>query len=119
MGDPHCVQTIQPACIVAPVPSYTYPVYPHRRCADQDARTPPRHKIVIVGAGLVGLTAAIDLGLKGVPVVVVDDDDTVSLGSRSICQAKRTLEIWDRLGCAAPMLARGITWQKGKVFFRD
>ena len=101
------------------VPSYTYPVYPYRRCADQDAGTPPRHKVVIVGAGLVGLTAAIDLGLKGVPVVVVDDDDTVSLGSRSICQAKRTLEIWDRLGCAAPMLARGVTWQKGKVFFRD
>ena len=101
------------------VPSYTYPVYPYRRCADQDAQSPPRHKVVIVGAGLVGLTAAIDLGLKGIPVVVVDDDDTVSLGSRSICQAKRTLEIWDRLGCAAPMLERGITWQKGKVFFRD
>ncbi len=99
--------------------SYTYPVYPYRACADQTASAPPRHKVVIVGAGLVGLTAAIDLGLKGVPVVVIDDDNTVSLGSRSICQAKRTLEIWDRLGCAAPMLAKGVTWQKGKVFFRD
>ena len=99
--------------------SYTYPVYPYRPCADQSAPAPPRHKVVIIGAGLVGLTAAIDLGLKGIPVVVVDDDNTVSLGSRSICQAKRTLEIWDRLGCAAPMLERGITWQKGRVFFRD
>jgi 3-(3-hydroxy-phenyl)propionate hydroxylase len=98
---------------------YIYPVYPYRRCADHGATAPPRHKVVIVGAGLVGLTAAIDLGLKGIPVVVVDDDDTVSLGSRSICQAKRSLEIWDRLGCAAPMLERGITWQKGKVFFRN
>ncbi|HEX2117022.1 MAG TPA: FAD-dependent oxidoreductase [Alphaproteobacteria bacterium] len=101
------------------MPGYTYPVYPYHRCADQDASAAPRHKVVIVGAGLVGLTAAIDLGLKGIPVVVIDEDNTVSLGSRSICQAKRTLEIWDRLGCAAPMLAKGITWQKGKVFFRD
>ena len=96
---------------------YAYPSYAYRRCADHDA--PGRHKIVIVGAGLVGLTAAIDLGLRGLPVVVIDEDNTVSLGSRSICQAKRTLEVWDRLGCAAPMMAKGITWQKGKIFFRD
>lgn len=97
--------------------AYTYPTFAYRRCADQDA--PARHKVVIVGAGLVGLTAAIDLALKGIRVVVVDEDNTVSIGSRSICQAKRTLEVWGRLGCAAPMMAKGITWQKGKVFFRD
>jgi 3-(3-hydroxy-phenyl)propionate hydroxylase len=97
--------------------AYAYPTYPYRRCADHDA--PARHKVVIVGAGLVGLTAAIDLGLRGVPVVVLDEDETVSLGSRSICQAKRTLEIWGRLGCAAPMMRKGITWRKGKIFFRD
>ncbi len=99
--------------------SYTYPKFGYRICADQTAPAPPRHDVVVVGAGLVGLTAAIDLALKGVRVVVIDDDDTVSQGSRSICQAKRTLEIWDRLGCAAPMLAKGITWQTGKIFFRD
>jgi 3-(3-hydroxy-phenyl)propionate hydroxylase len=97
--------------------AYAYPTYPYRRCADHDA--PARHKVVIVGAGLVGLTAAIDLGLKGLPVVVIDEDNTVSVGSRSICQAKRTLEVWGRLGCAEPMMKKGITWQKGKVFFRD
>ena len=99
--------------------SYTYPVYAYRACADQSAPAPPRHDVVVVGAGLVGLTAAIDLALKGIRVVVIDEDNTVSLGSRSICQAQRTLEIWDRLGCAAPMLAKGITWQTGKIFFRD
>jgi 3-(3-hydroxy-phenyl)propionate hydroxylase len=97
--------------------AYTYPSFAYRRCADQDA--PARHKVVVVGAGLVGLTAAIDLGLKGIPVVVIDEDNTVSVGSRSICQAKRTLEVWGRLGCAAPMMEKGITWQTGKVFFRD
>jgi 3-(3-hydroxy-phenyl)propionate hydroxylase len=74
---------------------------------------------VIIGAGMVGLTAALDLAQRGIAVLLLDDDDTVSVGSRSICQAKRTLEIWDRLGAAAPMLDKGVTWQTGRVFFRD
>jgi 3-(3-hydroxy-phenyl)propionate hydroxylase len=54
--------------------------------------------VVVVGAGPVGLCAAIDCALHGLPVVVVDEDDTVSVGSRGVCYAKRTLEILDRLG---------------------
>lgn len=99
--------------------SYVYPEYAYRRCADQAAAAPPRHAVVVIGAGPVGLTAAIDLAQRGLAVVLVDDDNTVSVGSRGICYAKRTLEIWDRLGCVAPMIAKGITWQTGKVFFRD
>jgi len=41
------------------------------------------------------------------------------VGSRAICWSKRTLEIFDRLGAAGPMLAKGVTWQTGKVFHRD
>ena len=74
---------------------------------------------MIVGAGPVGLAAAIDLGQRGIPVVVVDDDRTVSVGSRAICYAKRALEILDRLGCAQPVVDKGIGWNVGKVFFRD
>ena len=66
-----------------------------------------------------GLAAAIDLGQRGIPVVVLDDDRTVSVGSRAICYAKRALEILDRLGCAEPIVAKGIGWNVGKVFFRD
>jgi 3-(3-hydroxy-phenyl)propionate hydroxylase len=95
------------------------PVYPYRRSTDQDGLGTRHHPVVIVGAGPSGLTAAIELGVCGVPAVVLDDNNTVSTGSRAICFAKRTLEIWDRLGCAAPMLAKGIVWQLGKVFFRD
>lgn len=75
--------------------------------------------ILIVGAGPVGLTLAIDLRLRGLPVVIVEEDDQVGAGSRAICWSKRTLEIFDRLGVAAPIVARGITWNRGKVFFRD
>jgi len=95
------------------------PVYPYRRSVDQDHAEPRHHPVVIVGAGPSGLTAAIELAACGINAVVLDDNDTVSIGSRAICFAKRTLEIWDRLGCAAPMLAKGVVWQLGKVFFRD
>ncbi len=96
--------------------SYTYPRYPYRKPPPPgDAPVP----VAIVGAGLVGLTLALDLALKGVPSVVLDEDDTVSLGSRSICQARRTLEIWHRLGVAERVVAKGVTWDTGEVNLRD
>ena len=59
------------------------------------------------------------LAARGVPALVLDDDDTVSLGSRSICQAKHSLETWDRFGIAARMVEKGITWEQGEVYLRD
>ena len=78
-----------------------------------------RHPIVVVGGGMVGLTAALDLARRGQPVVVVDDDDTVSVGSRAICYAKRTLEIYDRLGLGTRLMEKGVVWNRGRVFFGD
>jgi 3-(3-hydroxy-phenyl)propionate hydroxylase len=95
------------------------PLYPYRRSADQDRETPARHAAVVVGAGPVGLAAAIDLALNDIPVVVLDENDKVSFGSRAICFAKRPLEILDRLGCGEPMVEKGVQWRLGKVFFRD
>jgi 3-(3-hydroxy-phenyl)propionate hydroxylase len=93
--------------------------FPYRRSHDQDAATPARHPFVIVGAGPVGLTLAIDLAQRGQRVLLVDNDDKLSLGSRALCFAKRTLEIWDRLGVADRVVAKGVSWQVGKVFMRD
>jgi len=90
--------------------------YAYRRSPDQDARGPVRCPIVIVGAGPVGLTLAIDLAQRGAPVVILDDADRIGEGSRAICFAKKTLEVFDRLGCAAPMLEKGVRWSKGRVF---
>jgi 3-(3-hydroxy-phenyl)propionate hydroxylase len=75
--------------------------------------------VIIVGAGPVGLCAAIDLGLQGVDTLLVDQDETLCEGSRAICFSKRTLEILDRLGCADPAVAKGVVWNTGKVFLRD
>jgi len=92
------------------------PLYPYNRSPDQDVSR-VRHPVVVIGAGPVGLAAAIDLAQQDVPVVVLDDNDKVSFGSRAICFAKRPLEILDRLGCGDPMVDKGVTWNTGKVFF--
>lgn len=93
--------------------------FDYRRHPDQDAASPARHPVVVVGAGPVGLALAIDLAQQQVPVVLLDNDCTLSSGSRAICFAKRTLEVFDRLGCAEPMVAKGVSWHVGKVFFKD
>ncbi len=98
--------------------TYVNPVYPYVRSPDQSG-PPRRHPVIVVGAGPVGLAAAIDLAQRGVPVVVLDDDDTVSVGSRAICYAKRALEILDRLGCGQRVVDKGVGWNVGKVFFGE
>jgi 3-(3-hydroxy-phenyl)propionate hydroxylase len=77
------------------------------------------HPVAIVGAGPIGLAAAIDLAKQGVPVVLLDNDDSLSVGSRAICFSKRTLEIFDRLDCGQRMVDKGVGWNVCKVFLRD
>jgi 3-(3-hydroxy-phenyl)propionate hydroxylase len=94
--------------------------FSYARSADQTAGVAARrHPVIVVGAGPVGLAAAIDLAQRGIPVLLLDDDGKLSTGSRAICFAKRTLEVFDRLGCGEPMVEKGISWQVGKVFLRD
>ena len=93
-----------------------FKLYPYARSADQDASAPVRHPVVIVGGGPIGMAMALDLGLKGIACVVLDDHEGVGKGSRAICFAKRTLEIADRLGCGDPMVDKGVVWNIGKVF---
>lgn len=93
--------------------------YDYRHHPDQDAATPARHPVVVVGAGPVGLALAIDLAQRQVPVVLLDNDNKLSTGSRAICFAKRSLEIFDRLGCGERMAAKGVSWKLGRVFLQD
>ena len=98
--------------------TYQYPNYPYARPPELSGGGARRYPVVVVGAGPVGLAAAIELAQSGVPVVVLDDDDTVSLGSRGVCYAKRTLEILDRMGIGAPCVDKGVSWNVGRTFFR-
>ncbi|WP_109315452.1 FAD-dependent oxidoreductase [Pseudovibrio ascidiaceicola] len=98
---------------------FEVPLYPYVRSPDQDAEKAMRHKVVVVGAGPIGLAAAIELAMQDVEVVVVDDNDKVSWGSRAVCYAKRPLEILDRIGCGDQFVDKGVQWNVGKVFFDE
>lgn len=98
--------------------AYTYktqPYVPPKALTEPE----PRHKAAIVGAGPIGLAMAIDLAQRGIPSVIFAQGDSVSVGSRAICWAKRTLEIFDRLGVGDRMLAKGITWKIGRLFHAE
>jgi 3-(3-hydroxy-phenyl)propionate hydroxylase len=96
--------------------TYTWPRYAARRAPELGSASIRRVPLVIVGAGPVGLSAAIDAALRGQQVILLDDDNTVSVGSRGVCYAKRTLEIFDRLGIADRIVAKGVTWNVGRTF---
>ncbi len=96
-----------------------YKVYPYERSADQDATTPVRHPVVVVGGGPIGIATALDLGQQGIPVVVLDDHEGIGMGSRAICFSKRCLEVADRYGCGTPMVDKGVIWNLGKVFHQE
>jgi 3-(3-hydroxy-phenyl)propionate hydroxylase len=78
-----------------------------------------RHPVVVVGGGPVGYTTALGLANHGVPVVVIEADDSVCSGSRAICISRRSLEIADRLGALPGFLDIGLPWTGGRSFYRD
>lgn len=94
--------------------TYSYPKFDYRRPAEIGGRA--ARQIVVVGAGPVGLAAAIDLAQLGHSVLLLDDDNTVSVGSRGLCYAKRTLEILDRLGAGQHVMEKGVSWNVGRTF---
>ncbi|WP_109527415.1 FAD-dependent monooxygenase [Nocardia aurea] len=100
---------------------YTLPRYEFRRPPELDGYR-GTHPVVIAGGGLTGLTLAADLGLRGVPVVLLDEDDTVGVrgaSSRGICYARKSLEVFDRLGIAEKIREKGVTWSVGRTLSGD
>jgi 3-(3-hydroxy-phenyl)propionate hydroxylase len=93
----------------------------YRRHGDQDRADgqAAEHAVVVVGAGPVGLSLAIDLAQRGQSVVLLDDADRIGEGSRAICFSKRSLEYWDRLGVGQGMVDKGVVWSVGKIFHGD
>ena len=99
--------------------TYTYPKFEYVCPPEVAEQRSGHYPVVIVGAGPVGLSMAIDLAAQGQQVLLLDNDDTVSIGSRGVCYAKRTLEVLDRLNCGAPAVQKGVSWNVGRTFFGD
>ena len=99
--------------------TFTYPKFDYVRPPELAEGRDGHYPVIVVGAGPVGLTAAIDLAHEGQPVLLLDDDDTVSIGSRGVCYAKRTLEVLDRIGCDNRFVDKGVSWDVGRTFFGE
>lgn len=61
-------------------------------------------EVLIVGAGPVGLMAAIELRRRGIEVVIVDRRPEIGLMAKACGIQPRTLEIWDSIGTARSAL---------------
>src|SRR5262245_2300845 len=92
-------------------PQYRFVAPPELRGAER------QHDVVIVGAGPVGLTAALELARHGVDCVVIDAKDTLHDGSRAICIARHSLEIMQQLGLAERFVAKGLGWTHGTSYY--
>src|SRR6266849_1290104 len=65
-------------------------------------------RVLIAGAGPVGLTAAANLIAGGVPVTVLEAGPDLSEESRASTFHPPTLDMLDRLGAAKPLIAQGL-----------
>lgn len=77
------------------------------------ARIPP---VVIVGAGPTGMTAALDLAHYGIPSLLLDEDHTLSEGSRALAYHESALGVWEKLNATGPMLQKGIAWSRRHTY---
>ncbi len=77
-----------------------------------------QHKVAIVGAGPIGMFAALTLARFGVASVVFDNKDTFNDGSRAICVQRGSYHALERAGALGPFLDKALGWTKGRTFYR-
>src|SRR5690348_15600538 len=65
-------------------------------------------RVLIAGAGPVGLVAAANLVRHGVPVTVFEAGSDLSKESRASTFHPPTLDMLDELGAARPLIAQGL-----------
>jgi 3-(3-hydroxy-phenyl)propionate hydroxylase len=73
----------------------------------------------IVGAGPVGLTAAVRLASHGVRSMVLEaDPHLVKQGSKACLIQGDALEVLDKVGCAETIAHEGVRWHVGHTYVR-
>jgi 3-(3-hydroxy-phenyl)propionate hydroxylase len=77
-------------------------------------------EVVVIGAGPVGMTAALALARHGVPTILTDAAEHHSgEGSKAICVQRDVLDLFDRLGVGRAMADEGVSWTLGRTYFRS
>ncbi len=97
-----------------------YFTYPHFEAPTPDLRAErdDAAPVVIVGAGPVGMVAALTLAREGVRSILVDAKSTFNDGSRAICIARQSFHILRSLGAVEPFLEKSLPWTTGRSYYR-
>lgn len=95
-----------------------YFTYPHFAAPTERGGLSEAAPVAIVGAGPIGMTAALGLARMGVASVVFDAKPTFNDGSRAICVARSSFYILARIGAVVPFLDKALGWTTGRSFYR-
>ena len=96
---------------------FDYPRFAARRVAELDGAA-ARHPVLIVGAGPIGMTAALVLARYGIRCVLIERKDTFNDGSRAVCIARPSMHILERVGAVAPFVEKALGWRFGRSYYR-
>lgn len=92
--------------------------YPRFDPPGKDRASGVAHRVVVVGAGPVGMTAALTLARLGIGCVLLDAKDSFNDGSRAICLARQSFQILESLGAVRPFLEKALPYLSGRSFYR-
>ena len=91
--------------------------YPHFDPPDRAALS-SRMKVAIVGAGPIGMIAALTLARYGVGSTLIEARSTFNDGSRALCISRSSFNTLQVLGVVAPFVRHAVPYLSGRCFFR-
>jgi 2-polyprenyl-6-methoxyphenol hydroxylase-like FAD-dependent oxidoreductase len=76
-------------------------------------------QVVVIGAGPIGMTAALELARHGIRTVVFDEDDKFADGSRAIAMHGSILDVFERSGALTAIMEKAVVWTIRRTYHRD